>query len=324
MSAMSTSVRRTGRHPVDPSVPWNGPNRRYDIIKEGLVAILVVGLLVIGLAAIFSSPDDKAVTLQQWAKAAPADFITTATMELDGTSTSASYGAPYNTNSDGQKIGPLMLQKWAGVRIPVDSAQQMVVNPLKNSLDPAVQSALATWEAATPDQQTKWATNYDTAIGKAPGNDPTKVASGDYGPVPAMTNGLLDMAKSGGLDGIMATGGAFYQTDYTVSLLFIADGGYLGTLGDANHLGGDQWGMMNELGSWPGQAWLWLYTFWYQIPPFSSSGNADALVWGLMMLLTLGFILIPFIPGVRDLPRWIPIHRLVWRNYYNRYGSTRS
>jgi hypothetical protein len=24
--------------------------------------------------------------------------------------------------------------------------------------------------------------------------------------------------------------------------------------------------MMNETGSYPGQVWLWLYTFWYQIP----------------------------------------------------------
>jgi hypothetical protein len=25
---------------------------------------------------------------------------------------------------------------------------------------------------------------------------------------------------------------------------------------------------------------------------------------------------VPFIPGLRSIPRWIPIHRLVWRNYY--------
>ena len=324
MSTTSSTARRGGARPVDPAAPWAGPNRRYDIIKEGLVALLVVGLLAIGLAAVFSSPDDKSVTLAQWAKADPADFVTTATMELDGTSTSASYGAPYNTNGDGASLGPLKLQKWAGVRVPVNSAQQMVVDPLKTSFDPAVQTALATWQAASADQQLKWATNYDTAISKAPGNDPTKVSSGDYGPVPAMTAGLLELAKTGALDGILATGGAFYQTNYTVSLLFLADGGYLGALGDANHLGGDQWGMMNEMGSWPGQAWLWLYTFWYQVPPFSSSGNADALVWGLMMLLTLGLVLVPFIPGVRDLPRLIPIHRLVWRDYYSRYGSTRS
>ena len=28
--------------------------------------------------------------------------------------------------------------------------------------------------------------------------------------------------------------------------------------------------MMNETGSYPGQVWLWLYTFWYQVKPFSS------------------------------------------------------
>ncbi len=41
---------------------------------------------------------------------------------------------------------------------------------------------------------------------------------------------------------------------------------------------GSQWGMMNETGNYPGQAWLWLYTFWYQIPPYNTSPNADALV----------------------------------------------
>ena len=41
--------------------------------------------------------------------------------------------------------------------------------------------------------------------------------------------------------------------------------------------------MMNETGNYPGQPWMWLYTFWYQVKPFSTSDNADALVWGLMM-----------------------------------------
>jgi hypothetical protein len=74
--------------------------------------------------------------------------------------------------------------------------------------------------------------------------------------------------------------------------------------------------MMNETGSYPGQAWLWLYTMWYQIPPFSSSGNADALVFGIMFVLTLALILVPFIPGLRSLPRWIPVYRVIWRDHY--------
>ena len=96
----------------------------------------------------------------------------------------------------------------------------------------------------------------------------------------------------------------------------MGDGAYLNDLAAGLHLSGDQWGMMNETGNYPGQSWLWLYTFWYQIDTFKSSDNADALVWGLMMLLTLGFSLVPYLPGIRSLPRWIPVHRLIWRDYY--------
>ena len=94
------------------------------------------------------------------------------------------------------------------------------------------------------------------------------------------------------------------------------EGTYLEDLARAQHLGGDQWGMMNETGNYPGQAWLWLYTFWYQVKPFSTSGNADALVWSLMALFTLAFVLVPYIPGVRSIPKLVPIYRLIWRNYY--------
>jgi hypothetical protein len=85
---------------------------------------------------------------------------------------------------------------------------------------------------------------------------------------------------------------------------------------------GSQWGVMNETGSWPGQPWLWLYTMWYQIPPMNASSNGDVEVIAIMAGLSLVLLFVPFIPGVRDLPRWIPIHRLVWKDYYRTYGST--
>ena len=75
----------------------------------------------------------------------------------------------------------------------------------------------------------------------------------------------------GGLDGTLLSEGQFYNTDYTKPLLFLADGTYLANRADAQHLSGDQWGMMNETGNYPGQAWLWLYTMWYQVPPMSTS-----------------------------------------------------
>ena len=35
-------------------------------------------------------------------------------------------------------------------------------------------------------------------------------------------------------------------------------------------------------------------------------------------LATLLLLAIPFIPGLRDIPRWIPVHRLIWRDWNRR------
>jgi hypothetical protein len=56
---------------------------------------------------------------------------------------------------------------------------------------------------------------------------------------------------------------------YTKPLLFLSGGSFFESRADAQHLLGDQWGMMKRNGSYPGQVWLWLHTFWYQIAPFN-------------------------------------------------------
>jgi len=298
------------------------PTRPYDLVKEFCLALAGVLVLTIALAWIFSSPDEKAVTMAGWATAAPNDVVATATGELAGTTTSAGYGAPYNTASDGQALGPLPLQKWAGVTIPVNSAEDLVLTPLSGvGGDAALTAALTAYRAAPPDQQTAWATAYGEALKAAPDGDPAQVAPGDYGPVPVLADKFLALARSGGLEGALTSSGTFYGSDATRSLLLLADGAYLEDQARAQNLGGDQWGMMNETGNYPGQPWMWLYTFWYQVPPFSTSDNADALVWGLMMVLTLGLLLVPFIPGLRSIPRLVPLHRLIWRDWYRRTGQ---
>jgi hypothetical protein len=298
--------------------PWAGEYRRYDLVKEFLAALGVMALLTVVLAAVFGSPDKHVITLADWARNAPNDFVVTAVAELDGTSGTATYGAPYtNDPTAGQKLGPLPLQRWGGVREPIDTAQDLVLGPLSTVTgDTSLTSALQEYKAASADQQTGWGTAYGDALTKAPDNDPAKVANGDYGPLPVLVLRLLDLARSGGLDGQLLSSGGFYQTDYAKPLLFLADGTYLEDQARAEHLGGDQWGMMNETGRYPGQAWLWLYTFWYQIPPFSTSDNADALVWALMMVLSLLLVLLPFIPGLRSIPRLTRVYRLIWRQHY--------
>ena len=296
---------------------WNGTNREYDLFKELTVGVIVVTFLVLAASAIFSSPDDHSVTLKSWANSQPSDFVVTANTELGHTSATAGYGPPYNsTQGATQTIGPLDLQSLAGVKIPFDTAKDFVITPLSTLPNPP--AAVATWNSATSDQQTSWTEAYGKALDKAKDNDPAAVASGNYGPVPALTRSLLTMAKQGSLDSVLQAGGSFYNFDYTRSVLFLGDGTYFPDLATKLHLSGDQWGMMNETGNYPGQSWLWLFSFFYQIEPFKSAANADLLVVFTVAILTLLLTLVPLIPGLRNLPRLIPFHKLVWRDYYKR------
>ena len=296
---------------------WRGPTRRYDILKEGTIATVVILVLTIGLAALLSSPDDPPVTVRSWTQVAPADFLATAASELNGTSLTATYGPPYNTNGTPQSLwfAPANI---AGVRQPIDPAKTFVLDPLAKTAptDPALAAALATYNAASADQQNKWATNYLNAMPKVKFVNGTPVLPpGDYGPVPALLATELTLARSGAIDGDLSGAQPFYGTDFTKPLLFLEDGAYYANQATAAHLTGDQWGVMNETGSYPGQPWLWLFQMWYHVHGWSNSDNIDLIAIYMTGLATLLLLLIPFIPGLRDIPRWIPVHRLVWRNW---------
>jgi hypothetical protein len=316
--------RDSRRREDDDAREWTGGYRPYDILKEATIALGVVLALAVVLTIAFSSPDDPPSTIKQWSRSQPVDFVTTAATELDGSSGTGSYGPPYNHNSDGQRIAFLHLAKWAGVSHPINSAQDFVLAPLRSLTNqPTLQHAISTYEAASAKTQSTWTSAYETALAKASATSSGTISlrHGDYGPVTRMMDSLLTFAQSGGLDGALLTSKQFYETDYTKPLLFMADGGVLTNRAQQQNLLGEQWGMMNETGSYPGQTWLWLYTFWSQIKPFSTSDNADILVMAMMGLLSIALISIPFLPGIRDLPRRIPIYKLIWREHY---GSTPS
>jgi hypothetical protein len=297
----------------------------FDLLKEGVLAVVGVAILVLILAAMLSAPDVPPVTIGSWAQADPVDFVTTATAELAGQSGTAGYGPPYNGTPDAaQAIGPIVPQEWAGVSTPIDTAKDFVLHPLELAAtgDVTLTSALATYTGASATQQQAWLDAYTTALGNATaqGGEVT-VALGDYGPVPSLMSSLLGLARSGGLDGLLLENGRFFQTDFTRPLLFMGDGNYLANLAAAQHLTGDQWGVMNETGSYPGQTWLWLYSVWYQLPPFNTAPNADLAIVLIVLALTTLLALVPFIPVLRDIPRWVPVHRLIWRSYYRESSS---
>jgi hypothetical protein len=321
--------RRARRFKPDRDVEeWHGAYVPYDIVKEFLIAFAAVLVIVFGLAIVFSSPDERPVTIKSWSTTNPVDFAQTAITELDGTSAVATYGPPYNNNGSPQSIGPFAPANWLGVTHPIDTANDFVIEPLRTLPDrPDLAAALDEYEAASPDQQQKWQAAYEKAVGSSEtgfGNGRLQVPAGGYGPVGPMIAGLTSMARSGALDGALIASRQFYGTDYTKPLLFIADGTYLADLAQNQHLAGDQWGMMNETGNYPGQAWLWLYTLWYQVPPMKTSPNADLQVWSIMMILTLGLVLLPFIPGLRSIPRWTRVYRLIWRRHYREPAASSS
>lgn len=303
----------------DAARQYRGPYRHYDIVKEATIALGVVALLAVILSILFSSPDEKPSTIRSWSRGTPVDFVSTALSELNGTSGTAGYGPPYNSASSGQHMAFIYLQKWFGIAHPINTADDYVINPLRSITNsPGLQAAVTRYVKAPVKTQSAWTTAYGNALQKA--SDSTAgidaLTGSKFGPVPTMMDELLSFAQNGGLDGALLANKQFYSTDYTKILLLLADGNVLTARAQAEHLLGTQWGMENETGSFPGQSWLWLYTFWYQIKPFSTSPNADILVMAVMAVLSLAFVLIPFIPGVRDLPRVIPIYRLIWREHY--------
>ena len=298
------------------AAPWRGATRRYDILKEGTIAAVIVLVLTLGLAALLSSPDVPSVTIQTWSRLAPADFLATAATELNGTSETATYGPPYNNvkgNTQSLLFAPADV---TGVTQPINSAQDFVLAPLATDTkgNPALATALATYRAAPAAQQLKWANAYATAVTKVKfaGGAPVVPAAAD-GPVPVMLANELTIARSGALDASMLAKQPFYGTNLTRPLLFIEDGAYFVNQATAMHLSGAQWGVMNETGSYPGQPWLWLYTLWYQVPGWTNSANIDMIAIYMTGLATVLLLCVPFIPGLRDVPRLIPVHRLIWR-----------
>ncbi len=298
---------------------WTGRTRRYDILKEATMASVVALVLVFLLAALLSSPDEPPVTIASWAKVAPADFLGTAASELAGTSETATYGPPYNHGSAFVQRIVVSWQMLAGVREPIDAAQTFVLSPLSklSPTDPAVARALHSYNVAPANVQKGWANAYLAAVTHVVFHEGAPaVPRANDGPVPALLDTELTLARSGALDADLVAQQPFYGTNFTKPLLFLEDGNYFSSLAHAQHMVGTQWGVMNETGSYPGQPWLWLYTLWYQVPGMSSSANVDLIAIYLTGVATLLLLAVPFIPGLRDIPRWVPVHRLIWRQWY--------
>lgn len=300
----------------------------YDLIKEFLLALAAVTVLVFLLSAVLSSPDEAPLTIKSVSLQAPDTYVATVLSELTGTSAIAGYGPPYNTQSGSvQGIGSFSIQKIVGVHIPVDTGQDFVLSPLgqASQTNPTLKAALSRFHAASGKQETDWEAAYMTALGKAKVSGATlRVPSCNCGPVAPMMAAMLRLSQSGAMDGLLLATPHYYQTDYTRSLLFLQDDSAVQTHAQQLNLLGSQWGVMNETGNYPGQAWLWLYTLLYQIAPYNTAWNPSI---DLAAMLTLGIaslllILVPWIPGLNRLPKYLGVYRLIWKDYYREQRSS--
>ncbi len=299
---------------------WNGPSRRYDIVKEASIASVIVIVLVVVLAGVLSSPNEPPATIATWAKVAPADFMATAASELGGTSETAQYGPPYNSGTNNVQSLLFSPQTLAGVHEPINTAQVFVLSPLMKlaATNASLAFAIGAYEQTSKATQKAWNKAYLKALDKVTfiGGQPS-VPSANDGPVPELISAEFSLARSGALDADLLAQQPFYGTNFTKPLLFLEDGQYFASLAKAQHLTGSQWGVMNETGNYPGQPWLWLYTLWYQMPGFRNSANVDLIAVYLTGVATILLLLIPFIPGLRNIPEIIPVHKAIWRKWYS-------
>src|SRR6266567_2395531 len=108
---------------------------------------LVLLVVVAVIAAAVGSPNWPKDTIAAVTKDNPGGAILAFTQELDGTATSTSNAAEFGMGDPGQLfvLGPLRQ-----------------VAPLWRA---DVRAALAAYDAASPQQQQAWASNYDKALG---------------------------------------------------------------------------------------------------------------------------------------------------------------
>ena len=299
------------------ALPWRGPNRRYDLLKEGTIASVVVLALTLGLAGIFL-PGRPADYHRHLGQARARRLPGHCRQRAERNQRDRHLRAALQQSERQRPEAPVLPQTWFGVTQPVNAAQDFVITPLTAlaSTDPAITAPLATYQAASAAQQLKWATAYGNAVAKVTFTAGSPVVpAADDGPVPALMASELTLARSGALDTDLLAQQPFYGTNFTKPLLFIEDGAYFAGQAQAMGLTGSQWGVMNETGSYPGQPWLWLYTLWYQVPGWTNSANIDMIAIYMTGLATILLLLVPFIPGLRDVPRLIPVHRLIWRHW---------
>jgi hypothetical protein len=273
---------------------------KYPILAAVLFA------LIVAVAAIVGSPNWPRDTIAGVSKDDPGGAVLAFTQELDGTAASSGNA-----------------REW-GMDNP---AQVFVLNPLRQYtplLGSDVQSAIQTYDAANADQQQSWAANYDKALGTlmpqsgsggmgggTPSPDYSKIVTlqGDFGPVPTLVTADLQLAQGGYLEEYLQAVDPGHS--YHLTNIWLYDHPHLLNTAVAQGLTDDQWGMVKERGFSVGPWYLFIPAVIHVKLPNGSTGPGfvlDNLLFAFFLLF-----LVPLVPGLRSLPRYLKLYRLIYR-----------
>jgi len=299
------------------------PMKDFDMVKEGLLSLAVITVLVLIVSAVAGAPYRPAITNQQVAVQNPVLIEQTALGDLDGTGAMATYGPPYNNGTGSiQSLAGFSPETWWGTPYPLNTAMDDVITPLSMlasaSGNSQLTKALHTYQAAPAATQAKWSQNLSNALNKATAAGATvKLPAGNYGPVAYMMNSELQLARSGLLSGALTreTNQGAYRWNVQNNLLFL-QGAALHNIAGTLDLSGEQWGINHDELAFPGPWWLTPYTFFYQVPPWSTSDSGDQMTAYTVGALFLLLIAVPWVPGLNRLPRLLPLYKLIWRDWY--------
>jgi hypothetical protein len=279
---------------------------KYPILAAVLLAIIAI------VAASVGSPNWPKDTIAKVTTDDPGGAVLAFTQELSGTASSSGNA-----------------QEW-GMGNPGDV---YVINPLHQYaplLGSDVQSALDAYAAAGVDQRQSWATAYEKALGtitKMSGgaSDMGGVASpdymqidtlqGDFGPVPALVQADLKLAQDGYLEQYLQATSAGHS--YHLVNIWLYDHPSLLNTAIAEGLTDDQWGMVKERGFAVGPWYLFIPAVIHVKAPGGATGQGFVL--GNLVFAFLLLFVVPLVPGLRSLPRYLKVYRLIYR--YPRKGE---
>ena len=271
---------------------------KYPILSAVMLVVVAAVAFAVG------SPNWPRDTIASVTKDNPGGAIMAFTQELDGTATSTGNAAEYGMGDPGQVfvLGPLRQ-----------------VAPLWRA---DYRAALATYDAASPQQELSWAKSYDNALGTitpsgsggmggALGPDYMKIDTlkGDFGPVPVIVKADLLLAQNGFLEQYLQAvdpGHSFHLVN-----IWLYDHPNLLNTAVAQGLTDDQWGMVKERGFSVGPWYLFVPAVFHVYFPNGANGTWFV-IWNLLFAAILLFV-VPLVPGVRDIPRYLKLYRFIYR-----------